>query len=221
MHCLICQNQTQIKQDPRTESAYHFCNHCGFISKDSKNHPTPKEEFQIYELHENSIEDPRYVAFFEKFLQAAVFPFTTGGKKALDFGSGPSPVLAQLMERDYDYYYTIYDKFYAPDTTYNQQQYDLITTTEVVEHLADPLPVFKKLSELLVAGGILSVMTLFPPLNEADFFSWYYMSDITHLSFYRPQTMALIAQKMDLEMIYCDQHRYTTFKKKGNTINNQ
>lgn len=218
MHCLICDTKTESSLDPQTNFTYHFCQACGFIGKDPANFPSSTEEFEEYELHQNSLEDERYVAFFEQFLQAAVFPFVKKGRKALDFGSGPSPVLAQLMERDYNYDYTIYDKIYQPDTHYKESDYDLITVTEVMEHIAEPLLVFQELGELLKAGGILSIMTLFPPAKRADFFHWYYRHEVTHLSFYTSQSMNIIAKKIGLELIYCDNKRYTTFRKKESLI---
>lgn len=214
MQCIICEHVTHILQHPKARSKYHACSTCGFISKDSDYHVSMEEEFKVYETHENSIEDERYVAFFEKFLNAAVFPFVNGGKEAFDFGSGPSPVLAELMERDYGYDYTIYDKFYAPEKRYTGKKFDLITSTEVMEHIANPYPVFEELSDLLKEDSIFSVMTLFPPKDNENFFSWRYMRDETHLSFYTPKVMEILAEKVGLLIIYCDDYRYTTFKKK-------
>ena len=100
MRCIICDHSTNILLHPTLKTRYHACSACGFISKDANDYISSEEEFSVYENHENSIEDERYVAFFEKFLHEAVFPFVNEGKQAFDFGSGPSPVLAQLMERD-------------------------------------------------------------------------------------------------------------------------
>lgn len=214
MHCKICNQGTQYLKHPTFKIKYHVCQNCGFISKDVNHHVSLEEEFAQYEQHENSIEDERYVKFFEDFLQNAVFPFKNQGKQALDFGSGPTPVLAQLMTRDYAYNYTLYDKFYAPNRSYQEKSYDLITSTEVVEHIADPLPVFQELRELLVDDGILSIMTLFAPNIEDNFFGWHYLRDQTHISFYTPKAMEYIADKVGLQIVFCDNYRYTTFKRK-------
>lgn len=210
MDCIICQKPTDSLKHPNLFTKYHICTHCGFISKDKEFHLSASDEFSLYELHENSIEDENYVEFFEQFLQYAVFPFAEANKEALDFGSGPLPVLAQLMERDYGYKYTIYDKFYAPDTNYKNKKYDLITSTEVMEHIANPLPVFNELRNLLTDDGILAIMTLFATDN---FFGWHYLRDKTHVSIFTPKAMEIIGNKVGLEIIYCDNHRYTTFKK--------
>lgn len=43
-----------------------------------------------------------------------------GEKSGLDFGSGPSPVLAMIMERDYGFDMDIYDLFYSPEKPYRK-----------------------------------------------------------------------------------------------------
>lgn len=214
MHCRICQHDTKRLEHPSNGQVFHECVNCQFIFKDPKFYLTSEKEFKQYEQHENSINDPRYVAFFEKFLQSAVFPFVSDGKKALDFGSGPSPVLAQILERDYDFDVTIYDLFYEPDTDYKNQTYDLITTTEVMEHIPDPLETFKELKTLMKEDTILAVMTLFHPEDEEKLWGWHYIRDFTHISFFTPEAMQIVADKVGLELVYCDDYRYTTFKLK-------
>lgn len=213
MKCNICQHDTIPKRHPKTKEWFHFCLNCEFVQKDSSHYLSEKKEFTQYEFHENSINDPNYVAFFEKFLREAVFPYAPKGKQALDFGSGPSPVLSQLMERDYGYDFTIYDKFYAPDTSYTKKNYDLITCTEVIEHIEKPLPVFKEWKSLMKNDGILSVMTLLHPQKEEDFWNWFYIRDLTHISFFSAKTMAVVAEMVGLNILYCDNTRYTTFRK--------
>lgn len=214
MQCRICQSDTRELVHPSNGQVFHECLKCQFISKDPAFYLSSKKEFEQYEHHENSIDDPDYVAFFEEFLQAAVFPFVNDGKEALDFGSGPSPVLAQILERDYDYDVTIYDLFYEPETDYKNQTYDLITTTEVMEHIPDPIETFKELKALMHKDSILSVMTLFHPKDDTKFWGWHYIRDFTHISFFTPEAMKIIADKVGLEVVYCDDYRYTTFKLK-------
>ncbi|MCC5889695.1 MAG: class I SAM-dependent methyltransferase [Alkalibacterium sp.] len=214
MNCIICQSDTKELVHPDNGQVFHECLSCHFIKKNSTHHLTSEKELEQYEHHENSIDDPRYVAFFEKFLDAAVFPFTDEGREGLDFGSGPEPVLAQLLKRDYGYNMTIYDLFYSLEETYRNKTFDLITTTEVVEHIPDPLPIFLELKDLMKEDSILAVMTLFQPKDEKEFWNWHYIRDFTHISFFTPEAMRIISEKAGLEIIYCDNHRYTTFRKK-------
>lgn len=214
MLCRICQSETKECVHPDNGHVFHDCLNCRFVSKDPGDYLSPEKEFDQYEQHENSIHDPSFVAFFERFLQAAVFPYVSDGKKAFDFGSGPSPVLAQLLERDYEYDVTIYDLFYAPEKTYKDKTFDVITTTEVMEHVPDPIEVFKELKAVMKEDSILAVMTLFRPDDSEAFFEWPYLCDFTHISFFTPKAMQIAADKIGLEVIYCDDSRYTTFKLK-------
>jgi len=213
MHrCILCNHETQSFRHEKFDVTYHRCYHCELISKDSKDFVSEDEALKIYNYHNNSIEDPRYVAYFNRFLEDAVFDYAGVGKKAFDFGSGPSPVLAQILERHHGYEVDIYDLFYAPDKVYENQKYDLVTTTEVVEHLEDPLPYFELFVSLLKPDGVLAVMTQFHKNDDALFLDWHYMRDMSHISFFTPKTMAYIAKKVGLKVVFTDGNLYTTFK---------
>ncbi|MDW7657383.1 MAG: class I SAM-dependent methyltransferase [Bacillota bacterium] len=142
---------------------------------------------------------------------AIVDHIDTVSVKCLDFGSGPEPVLAELLKREFDWSVDIYDKFYATDRVYEGNIYDLITSTEVAEHLDDPLHYFRLFKELLHQNGVLSIMTLFHPSSIEDFTNWFYINDRSHISFYTPKTMKVIADIVGLDVLYCDENRYITF----------
>ncbi len=211
--CKICDSKTFTITHKKFGIDYYYCKACGFIAKDERSIISPEEELKIYESHNNSIDDPRYVAFFKRFLESAVFPYCKG-ETGLDYGSGPSPVLATILERDYGFSVDIYDLFFSPEREYEGRSYDLITATEVLEHLADPLSHFAIFRRCLKDEGILSVMTLFHPEDENEFLQWYYMRDMSHISFYTPRSMRVIGEKLGLEIIFTDDARYTTFRKR-------
>lgn len=139
--------------------------------------------------------------------------YVTIGRKGLDFGSGPSPVLAKILERDYGYDMDIYDLFYATEKVYQDRRYDLITSTEVVEHLADPLVFFKFARDHLREDGLLAVMTLFHPEEDEAILKSHYLRDMTHISFFSLKTMETVAALTGLEVVYSDHKRYTAFRK--------
>lgn len=211
--CIICGGKTSIIHHPKIAD-YHFCNNCEFIRKEESFIISKEEELKIYNNHNNSIEDPRYVEYFYKFLDAAVFPYVQDVQEALDFGSGPSPVLAQILEGNHGYKVDIYDLFYAPEKVYKGKKYDLVTSTEVVEHLKDPMEYFELFKSLLKEDGVLAVKTLFHKYDKKDedkFLNWHYIRDWSHISFYTAKTMEYIAEKVGLKIIYTDKAEYTTF----------
>ncbi|GAU76525.1 class I SAM-dependent methyltransferase [Fusibacter sp. 3D3] len=212
LNCGICNSETILIKHPKFGD-YHKCKKCEFISKDENDHVSVEEEFRIYECHNNSIEDSRYVAFFKNFIEGAVIKYAGDGKKAFDFGSGPSPVLAQILERDYGYEMDIYDLFYAKEKTHIGKTYDLVTSTEVVEHLKNPMPHFENFAKWMKDDAVLAIMTLFHPNEESRFLSWHYIRDSTHISFYTPKTFEYIAKKVGLKVINTDNKRHITFVK--------
>lgn len=212
--CKLCHAATEWFHHAKIGDFYH-CTSCEFISKDESQRLSENAERRQYDRHNNSIEDPRYVAFFYRFLEDAVFPYVGEGKRGFDFGSGPSPVLAQILTQYHGYDMDIYDAFYAPNKVYQGKQYDLITCTEVAEHLRDPIGAFRLFVELLAPNGVLCLMTLFHNNQESDFINWHYMRDWTHISFYTPKTLEYLAEEVGLKLIHTDNHRYSTFKLKA------
>lgn len=212
--CKICGSDTR-KIHHQKFGIYYYCDTCEFISKDEKFRISTEEELEIYNNHNNSIDDPEYVEYFYNFLEDAVFKYVNEGKEGFDFGSGPSPVLAQILERYHDYKMDIYDFFYAKKKVYIGKQYDLITSTEVVEHLKDPISYFKLFAELMKDDGVLAIMTLFHQNDDEHFKEWYYIRDRSHISFYTPKTFKYIARKTGLKIIHTNHKRYITFIKEN------
>lgn len=213
MTCIICGSQTKSYQHPKFNMHFHECLTCEAIFKDALDHISTTDEKAVYDLHENSIEDLGYVNFLTNFIESAVRPFLPqGGVKALDFGSGPKPVLAHILKETFDIPTDIYDPFYANSPIKDDQTYDLITSTEVIEHVKDPKAIFKQFKKHLKPNGILAVMTLFHPKDQEKFFDWFYIRDQTHIVFYTPKTLDVMSSSVGLRLIDDNGHRCATFK---------
>lgn len=153
---------------------------------------TPMEEVLRYVQHENRRDDPRYLHFLRRLadpLRARLSP----GDCGLDFGSGPVPVLGELLTAE-GFPTASYDPLFAPDDALLDGRYDFIACSEVVEHLHDPSAVFALFARMLRPGGTLGVMTRFFG-HEAPFEAWWYRRDPTHVCFYREDTMRWLAQR--------------------------
>lgn len=212
MKCKICGHDTISYKHPRFDMLFHECSFCEFIFKDEKNYVSKEKEIKKYDEHQNSIQDLGYVNFLTDFIESAVWPFVKKGK-ILDFGSGPNPVLAALLKDVYHFDVDIYDLYYASNKIYQNQFYDLITSTEVIEHLKHPLEAFQLFHKHLKTNGILSIMTLFHPNNKDLFFEWHYIRDATHVSFFTSKTLRYIAQLFNFDFIDTNDYRYAVFKK--------
>ncbi|MFU8793237.1 MAG: class I SAM-dependent methyltransferase [Acholeplasmataceae bacterium] len=213
MTCIICGSQTISYQHPKFDMHFHECLTCEAIFKDAKDHITPTDEKNVYDLHENSIENRGYVNYLTNFIESAVIPHVTHKPIiALDYGSGPVPVLAQILKETFNIPTDIYDPFYAKTPIKDDQTYDLITSTEVIEHVKDPIKIFKQFKKHLKPEGLLAIMTLFHPKDRPSFFNWFYIRDHTHIVFYTPKTLDILAASVGLVMIDNNGHRHATFK---------
>lgn len=210
--CLICGQTTEEFYDRIFDVTFHKCKHCEFIARNREATLNVDKEKQIYDLHNNSYENEGYVNMFRDFINTGIVPYIKEGRHALDFGSGPEPVFAQVLEREYDFHVDYYDKFYAPEPCYEGNRYDLITSTEVVEHLDDPIAYFQLFAEHLEDGGLLAIMTLFHHKDDAHFLDWHYRRDRTHISFYTPRTLEVIGERVGLKVLHSDR-RQATMKK--------
>jgi len=139
----------------------------------------------------------------EAFLKTGVDPFVAKAGRVLDFGCGPEPVLAWLLERR-GHPVDRYDLFFHKDEAYRTRQYDLITLTEVLEHLADPLGTLQALSQRLAPGGVFALMTLFHPNDRVKFADWWYRRDPTHVSFYTVKTLGELAGFLGMKILFSD-----------------
>ena len=176
---------------------YIHCLDCDLIYVESKYHLSGLDEKEVYDQHENKPSDLGY----RKFLSRVFDPMCEriqAGSKGLDFGSGPGPTLS-LMFTELGHEMSIYDKFYADDRSVFQEEYDFISTTEVIEHIALPRPELQRLWSCLKPGGVLGIMTKFAT-GEADFSKWHYKNDPTHITFYSRESFNYLAQQLKAEI---------------------
>ncbi|HHS91769.1 MAG TPA: class I SAM-dependent methyltransferase [Campylobacterales bacterium] len=137
---------------------------------------------------------------FESFIDKAIAPYQEYIQTILDFGSGPTPVFATLLERR-GFEVDIYDLYYAPQKVYEKRCYDLITSTEVFEHLSKPLETLAMLVSHLNPKGYVVLMTKFPPDEDEVFLNWWYRRDPTHIGFFTPKSFEVMADKVGLKVL--------------------
>ncbi|MFT7337969.1 MAG: SAM-dependent methyltransferase [Marinobacter maritimus] len=196
--CSVCERGVLASFRSVEGWEYLRCPHCEATLMAQANWLAPDEERAVYDLHDNRPEDPGYRAFLEK-LALPLLDRIPPGASGLDFGCGPGPALADMLQ-DAGMEVVLYDPFFYPSQSALNHQYDFITCTEVVEHLHHPAKVFGQLDGLLKPGGWLGVMTCFQTSDDR-FDNWHYRRDPTHVVFYREVTLALIAERWGWTMI--------------------
>ena len=204
MLCTVCSSDTlhALRIDDNTP-LYYQCLRCEYIAIDSSHILSPEEEKSRYCTHENTSDNEGYVRRFREFIEQCISPYQDGMKTALDFGCGPGPVLADLL-KEQGLMVDIYDPYFAPYPIHEQTTYDLITATETLEHIRDPLATLRILKERLTSKGILAIMTLFHPNSEDLFKKWWYWKDPTHISFYTPKTFRILSERIGMSVVMSD-----------------
>jgi len=105
------------------------------------------------------------------------------------------------MGREAGYDMVGYDKFYADFPELLTRQYDFITSTEVIEHVAEPRAVLAQLWACLKPGGVLVLQTQ-RVLSDERFKNWRYRHDPTHIVFFAEASFQLLAASWQAELSF-------------------
>jgi len=192
--CPLCRRKDLAPFFEDQKRIYLSCLNCELVFVPKTYWLSPEEEQAVYDLHLNDVQDPGYRRFLSR-LSAPLLKNLSRNQKGLDFGCGPGPALAAMME-EAGHEMALFDPFYynTPEVLLNP--YDFITTTEVVEHLRDPHGVFDTLFSILKPGGWLGIMT--KQVIDLDAFSrWHYIRDMTHICFYSRPTFEYLARRFN------------------------
>lgn len=190
--CPLCHAAGAKSVESGDGTDYFACPVCDLIFLTPSRRLAAADERARYELHNNDRGDPNYVLFLRRLADPLVERLRPGAR-GLDFGSGPTPVLSEMLTAA-GFPCAAYDPFFAPDETLLDKRYDFVACSEVVEHAHDPACMFATLRRMLAPGGILGVMTMFYPGEDA-FADWWYRRDPTHVCFFSQATMRWIGER--------------------------
>ncbi|CAH9055332.1 Ubiquinone biosynthesis O-methyltransferase, mitochondrial [Pseudoalteromonas holothuriae] len=189
--CGLCASEDITPYHQDKFRRYWQCKRCELVFVDICDRLTAQQEKAIYDSHENDLTDLGY----RRFLSRVSEPLLARLEKrsaGLDFGCGPGPLLA-LMLTEAGHQVALYDLYYANDQKVLAGQYDFITCTEVIEHIARPAMVLTQLFSLLKPDAPLVFMTKLI-IDKARFSTWHYKNDLTHIAFFSRKTFAYVAQ---------------------------
>jgi len=181
---------------------YFFCSCCQLVFADPSKLLEALEEKERYSHHQNDIKDEGYLRFLDRLL-IPLKSFIDPSHKGLDYGSGPYPMLTELL-RETGHQVEAYDPFFAPEGI-KSKKYDYIVLCEVAEHFYYPIKEFRKIYDLVGPKGKLALMTSIRYPN-IDFLKWYYIQDDTHVAFYAPETLNWIARHFNLKILYFEKN---------------
>ncbi|HGY5296781.1 TPA: class I SAM-dependent methyltransferase [Aeromonas salmonicida] len=184
---------------PVADKHYHRCRSCELVWLDGADHLGPSAEKAVYDGHDNQVDDPRYRHFLMRAF-GEVLSRVPPPASGLDFGCGPGPALI-AMGREAGYQMAGYDKFYADLPDLLTRQYDFITSTEVIEHIADPRAALDVLWGCLKPGGILVLQTQ-RVLDDDRFKTWRYRHDPTHIVFFAEASFRALAIRWQADVLF-------------------
>lgn len=189
--CGVCRRATTRSFQTIGRLSYRRCRRCMAITLDAAHWLSPGLERDLYHRHQNDPGDPEYRDFLGRLVTPLCRILPTH-QQGLDFGCGPGPALSAMMT-DAGHDFVDYDPFFAPDPAVLRRHYDVVTASEVIEHLRRPAAVFDQFDALLKPGGWLGLMTRFQT-DDARFANWHYRRDPTHVVFYRAETLRWLAR---------------------------
>lgn len=191
MNCPLCSSADILSFHRDTRRDYWRCEHCALVFVPPAQYLSPTAEKAEYDKHQNDVSDEGYRGFLSH-LAAPLMAEMSPASRVLEFGCGPGPALANMLQSA-GHDVTLYDAFYYPDTTVLQPaSFDVVTATEVIEHLHHPAQVIAAWFGYLVPGGRLGIMTK-TVIDAQRFAHWHYKNDLTHVCFYSTETFDYIA----------------------------
>ncbi|WP_243469348.1 class I SAM-dependent methyltransferase [Bermanella marisrubri] len=188
----------------RIQRPYYQCLQCQLVFVPESFFLSQSAEKAEYDLHRNHDNDSGYRQFLKRFsdpyeerLRQSFKHDSAEPLSLLEFGCGPGPVLAHMLEAS-GHHVTLYDAFYYPNlSVLADTDYHGISATEVIEHLHAPKDVFELWLGCLKPRGILGVMTKLVK-DRAAFAQWHYKNDPTHVCFFSEATFAYLADQYGL-----------------------
>ncbi len=196
--CPLCQFLSDFFYKD-TARNYYKCTNCSLVFVLPEEFVSIEEEKAVYELHQNSPEDQGYRNFLSRILEPMVQRISLNSV-GLDFGCGPGPTLSIMFEEK-GYQMKNFDPFFCNETKNLNQNYDFITSTEVLEHLRKPFESLNKVWGMLRNEGYLGIMTKMV-INKESFKNWHYKNDETHICFFSKKTFAWLGELWDSKPIF-------------------
>lgn len=191
-HCVLCGYEHLRWVHSDRVRPYWSCERCQLVQVPSAYWCSAEQARAHYDHHDTDV----YSVGHRNFLQRTVNPLLQTcppPAQGLDFGSGPAPTLATML-REQGYQVALYDEHYALDAKVLQDQYEFITSTEVLEHLETPGYWLDRIWACLQPGGVLVIQSK-RVLSDQHLLNWHYLRDPTHIIFFRIATWQWLARR--------------------------
>ncbi len=209
-YCQLCTKNTLQEFFQDKKRTYLQCETCGIISVPVEYHLSSTDEKAVYDKHQNTPDDPGYRRFLSRTFEPLIARIQDNAI-GLDFGCGPGPTIS-VMAKERGITVHNYDLYYFNQPKLLEKQYNFVTMTEVIEHVANPELLLNQLDLMLKPEGILAIMTK-RAIDLQAFKNWHYKNDPTHICFYSLKTFAWIGHKFNWRLEVIDKDVIFFYKK--------
>jgi len=201
MKCPLCSSSSYKLFYTDLKHEFYECNTCKILFRPQSNILNSKKEKERYDAHENTIHNDGYINFVKPITNFILENYLPKNK-GLDFGSGPSSVIAAEVFKQ-NYKMDSYDLYYHNNSELLNNKYDYISACEVIEHFKEPYKEFTQLFSMLTANGCLVCKTDIYN-SSIDFKSWYYKNDPTHITIFQKESFEWIAKEFSISLTIND-----------------
>ncbi len=195
MNCLICSSNAIFYTKDKKRN-YFLCEPCQLIFVPRSELISEADERSRYELHDNDEQNLSYANYLDEICHH-IYPLIEKGKNGLDFGSGKSKIMSDLLSQR-ELTIDSYDIFFHPNEEIWLKKYDFIILSEVIEHLRDPLLTMKNIRSILSGDGKLFIKTNLFEFETQNFLTWYYKNDPTHIQFFSWHALEELGRRFNL-----------------------
>lgn len=213
MNCPICaSNRTRPVECPKR--LFFRCDFCGFSWADPTDLPEEETSRRRYRLHQNNEDHEGYIAFLSRIIDRALMyignPRNT--LKVLDWGSGPNPIGVKLLKQR-GFEAVPWDPLFANGDPPGKEVFDLAFCIETAEHFTHPVRDFRSFALSLKPGGWGFVHTHISPPGDEEFLQWWYIQDITHVSFYSEKSLEILGAIGSLSFMALEDENFAVFRR--------
>lgn len=186
MHCFC---GMEMKKRLVNHMLFYHCPNCGHMNKITV--LDAASEKKRYDAH---VCDEGYFRYMEGVYEK-VKPYLREGI-SLDFGCGKTHSLRDIFLQD-NRQCLYYDLYYFPE--YPKGPFDNIILIEVFEHIRDSYTLLQDFKRQLKPHGKILIMTKPLPASPEG---WWYLRDITHISFFTEKSMQILADLLGFHLVY-------------------